>query len=346
MGRFIPRSESGLPDPQDNDPIDPSQRTGFVVHWDGGETPTTVQRERELMLAYERYHVSLGNGGFDYNLAVGPVSGDVYDGRGLDQRGTHAGGANTANLGVILIGGPGNLTEAGKQGLREAYALACQYTGRSLLQRVHSDINSTACPGDDVRAWVHGGGLVGANAPAGSDGASSGEYVGENITDRPTEDIQRLVGADPDNDYGTDTTAKVRAWQEPRGLVADGVWGPLSDAIGFPLKVDGALGVRSIARWQYVLGTPIDGEIDEEDSALVKEIQRRLNAAGARDWEGKELVVDGEGIYSNEDSEVGKFRTVWALQVYVGIEEPDGYLDAGDSETIRRVQTRLNEGRF
>lgn len=111
------------------------------------------------------------------------------------------------------------------------------------------------------------------------------------------------------------------------------------------LDIDGALGPRTITRWQQVLGTPADGVIDPTDSALTFEVQRRLNAAGARDWEGKSLVVDGEGIYSNLGRRVGKFRTIWALQAYLGT-TPDGYFDANDSAAVRALQSRLNEGRF
>lgn len=58
--------------------------------------------------------------------------------------------------------------------------------------------------------------------------------VGRNATTRPTAEIQRLVGATPDGDFGADTTAKVIAWQKANGLDADGVWGLASDAKGFP----------------------------------------------------------------------------------------------------------------
>ena len=58
--------------------------------------------------------------------------------------------------------------------------------------------------------------------------------TGRNITSRPTADIQRLVGATPDSVYGPDTTSKVKTWQGANGLDADGIWGPLSDAKGFP----------------------------------------------------------------------------------------------------------------
>lgn len=63
---------------------------------------------------------------------------------------------------------------------------------------------------------------------------------GRNITNRPTADIQRLVGASPvDGDYGPITSQKVAQWQAAHGLTSDGVWGPASDAKGFPTSPAG-----------------------------------------------------------------------------------------------------------
>lgn len=113
------------------------------------------------------------------------------------------------------------------------------------------------------------------------------------------------------------------------------------------LQVDGLLGGQSIRRWQEVLGTGADGVISTPRSAMVAEIQRRLNAAGARDWDGRELVVDGAGIYSNVGGRQGRTRTIYALQRYLGT-PADGYLDGppSGSAAIREVQRRLNAGTF
>lgn len=57
---------------------------------------------------------------------------------------------------------------------------------------------------------------------------------GRNATTRPTKDIQKLVGAEEDGQYGPNTSVKVAQWQEKNKLDADGIWGPASDALGFP----------------------------------------------------------------------------------------------------------------
>lgn len=175
MGSFITRVQSGLPGPTDGFFVHPSEKSRFVVHWDGGRNPVSAADEIALLHAYARHHVSNGWQGPAYNLAVGPITGNVYEYRGLSAVGTHAPGANRTGIGVILIGGPGNLTEAGKQGLRDAYALACQFAGHALTQEVHSDVVATACPGDDIRGWVHGGGLAGGHVPESGGGYAVAE---------------------------------------------------------------------------------------------------------------------------------------------------------------------------
>lgn len=121
------------------------------------------------------------------------------------------------------------------------------------------------------------------------------------------------------------------------------------------LDVDGCLGRLTITDWQEEMGTDVDGVISKPRSQLVEAVQRKLNAAGARDWDGRTLTVDGIGIESNDGHRfptgkttaypLGKSRTVWALQVYLGI-KPDGVLDASKSATIEAVQRKLNAGAF
>ncbi len=112
------------------------------------------------------------------------------------------------------------------------------------------------------------------------------------------------------------------------------------------LDVDGDLGVATIRRLQEVLGTPVDGKISTPKSTVVAEMQRRLNAAGARDWDGKLLVVDGVGLRSNHLARVplvGRWRTIWALQAHLGTTK-DGVLNRRSSEVVRELQRRLNAG--
>lgn len=102
------------------------------------------------------------------------------------------------------------------------------------------------------------------------------------------------------------------------------------------LAVDGRMGPLTIRRWQKIMGTPADGIISR-DSALVRAVQRHLNAAGAR----PRLVVDGAGI--RQDGR--RYATVRALQSYLGT-PADGILSVPVSPAVKALQRRLNTGRF
>lgn len=102
------------------------------------------------------------------------------------------------------------------------------------------------------------------------------------------------------------------------------------------LLVDGKLGPRTIAKWQHVMGTPVDGVITPGNSDLVRAVQRKLKATVRPD-----LVVDGDGIYQNGR----RYKTVEALQRYLGT-PVDGFMSSPVSEVVKAVQRRLNEQRF
>jgi peptidoglycan hydrolase-like protein with peptidoglycan-binding domain len=100
---------------------------------------------------------------------------------------------------------------------------------------------ATACPGgmDMDRVVCDARQLLG-QAVGTIAGSGNRDVIGRNYTSRPTADVQRLVGANPDGAYGTDTTAKVVAWQKAHGLAADGDWGTASDAKGFAAHASAA----------------------------------------------------------------------------------------------------------
>ena len=198
-------------------------RTGVVVHWDGGRNPKNRADAIVLLKAYDAQHRKQGWGGIGYNLAVDPVSGDVFEARGLNKEGAHAANANTPNLGVILIGGKGNLTDMGKRGLRDAYLKCLEYTGKkSLKQLVHSDINSTSCPGADIKKWVKAGGLT-ALLP--------GDVTVSGVSVKQVQARLVVHGVDVgkfgvDGIVGPDTINAIRVFQKASKLTVDGIVGP------------------------------------------------------------------------------------------------------------------------
>lgn len=154
--------------------------------------------------------------------------------------------------------------------------------------------------------------------------------VGGNRTSRPTVDVQKLVGANPDGVYGPATTEKVKAWQRANGLEADGIWGPASDAKGFPAPVqasklseDGVWGEATTAALQTVLHVmPVDG-IRGPDT--VRAIQRAVGLTGA----------DVDGLWGR--------TTARHLQAAIGLTGADVDGDFGP-RSVTRLQQYLNGG--
>lgn len=111
---------------------------------------------------------------------------------------------------------------------------------------------------------------------------------------------------------------------------------PKPPAIPAKLAVDNELGPKTIRRWQEIMGTTPDGVIDEEDSQLVRAVQKKL-----RDTVDRNLVIDGQGI--RQDGRT--YKTVFALQRY--LKSPvDGKMSVPKSLVVGALQRRLNEGWF
>lgn len=106
-------------------------------------------------------------------------------------------------------------------------------------------------------------------------------------------------------------------------------WVPVSNT-NVPLTVDGKLGPKTIAKWQTVMGTKVDGKIDKGDSELIRAVQVKLK--GTVDHR---LEVDGR---------LGP-KTIGALQRYLGT-PVDQRISPENSTVIKALQRRLNEGRF
>lgn len=159
---MIPRSETKLPNLTDSALYThtPNEVTKFVVHYGDSPTLRTAEEELATLKSYDSWHRKQGWGGIGYNLAVGPVTGNVYEARGLNRVGAHAKGHNRDSIGVVILGGDDALTEQAKQGLRRAYGMANDWAKKTLDPMGHRDVASTSCPGDSAYAWLASGGLT------------------------------------------------------------------------------------------------------------------------------------------------------------------------------------------
>ena len=149
--------------------VSPSARRFFVVHW-----PVMGTRdERQWCRDIERMHRGQGWAAAPgYNFLVG-MSGTIYEGAGRDVRGIHSPPHNTDGWGCCVLqpstgaGVPtAPISPAAKTATRALYDWLCSVSGRSLNQWWHGRDFATACPGNDLRAWVAGGMQTGAPAPA------------------------------------------------------------------------------------------------------------------------------------------------------------------------------------
>lgn len=113
------------------------------------------------------------------------------------------------------------------------------------------------------------------------------------------------------------------------------------------LDEDGEMGPATIARFQQVMGTPIDGELDDDGSPAVEAFQQFLNAvvgADAQQQLNGEPALDVDGIAGPATWRVFQYLVMAWHPEYV----PDGW-DFGDwidgeagEATIRALQRALN----
>lgn len=109
----------------------------------------------------------------------------------------------------------------------------------------------------------------------------------------------------------------------------------------FELIDDGIAAEGTIARWQQVMGTPIDGFITQgARSSLTVAVQSLLVARGHS--VGK-AGIDGRGLYSNTNGPTPKSDTQGALQDFLGTPR-DRYLSK-PSTAVGVLQRRLNAAR-
>lgn len=143
---------------------------GQTLHYGGSSPwPATVDRSTParfaattdharcatILRAWQAFHIDdRGWTDLAYNSAVCP-HGHRYDGRGVDRRsaanGTNAGNKRSCAT-VYIAGGNDPVTDAAK---RAFHAEADRFGAP--LRWNHSDWKSTACAGDQVRAWQAAG---------------------------------------------------------------------------------------------------------------------------------------------------------------------------------------------
>lgn len=114
---------------------------------------------------------------------------------------------------------------------------------------------------------------------------------------------------------------------------------PAARTIRPVLDTDGKIGYKTVCQWQRVMGTPVDGEISGQ---YVVWYRPRLYAVTHRNHRGSTLVRAIQRKYGLRQTGLLDRRTIRYIQRDVGA-DPDGILGW---DTARRIQIRLNTGRF
>jgi len=181
-------------------------------------------------------------GGISYSFVI-PPSGRVFEGISIGRIGAHTYRRNSGSVGIVLVGNYMTQTVSGQQktalaGLLQ-HGVAQGWWRIPTLTGGHRDVYPTACPGTNAYADIPA-----INALAGGRAVATSAPVSA-----PAPVPAKPVDARPRN--------------------ADG---------SLTLPVDGNQGGATNARWQEVMGTPIDGVLSKP-SGVVRADQTFLNAS-------------------------------------------------------------------
>lgn len=129
-----------------------TERTAFVVHWDGAHPVRDTGAA--VLQRIDREHRARGWAGIGYNHVV-QGDGRVWEGRGWGFVGAHCPGMNRVGIGVQVAVGTGqHPTSAALAALAGLYGEACERAGRALQLTTHAAHYATECPGPDLTGWV------------------------------------------------------------------------------------------------------------------------------------------------------------------------------------------------
>jgi hypothetical protein len=134
-------------------PWAPGGPTGLVVHWVGGAGSLGIQTHGDCpsrIRAIQRYEMNTGYSDIAYSLVCCP-HGSVYAGRGLEMRSAANGPSANGTMPSVclLLNEADAMTPAMEDAIR---TLRREHTPGPL--RGHREVNTTACPGVRVQAWI------------------------------------------------------------------------------------------------------------------------------------------------------------------------------------------------
>ncbi|MFC8801753.1 N-acetylmuramoyl-L-alanine amidase [Promicromonospora sp. NPDC057138] len=246
----------------------------------------SIAAEAEQMRALESVGQSRFGTGISYNVVIFP-SGRAYQGVSWNRRGTHTGGRNSTSRSICFAGNYETNQPTAAQ-ISTAAAIYREGKQRWWTQGAplygHRDVSQTACPGrnlyarlDDIRA--------GSGTTPPSPGEPGGLVVDGFWGSSTTRRVQQELGTTVDGVVSSQSVA----WRDSNpGLTTGWQWvtnadgsrmiAALQRTIGMASdERDGKIGPQTIRALQRYLGTPVDGVISRDSSAVMA-LQHRLNA--------------------------------------------------------------------
>jgi hypothetical protein len=261
--RIVSRKEWGARQPM---PATKAQvpATELWLHHDAiGSAPAGAADEALRMRRLEGIASSRFGSGHtvSYTFAVMP-SGAVLEGHGVDRRGTHTKGHNTAGRGIVWAGNYETMQPTAAQieatGVLIAFGYKQRWWNVTKLTGPHRAVRATACPGDNaveaipaVNRAAERARSLNARTPAPSMAQRARVAArrrrpldlprvilryrpGQPLTkSEAVRMVQLAVGMSnrqADGIYGPTTAQWVKVAQHRLGVVADGVYGPATEA--------------------------------------------------------------------------------------------------------------------
>lgn len=240
--RIAPRTEWGGP----AEPIGhPTSGAKLLVvihhshrpHLDCG---VTEESEQDAILGMHRYHAGKGWGGISYNFLVFQ-SGNVYEGRGWNRVGAHTVGRNSSSVGICLVM-DGEAHAPTKAAIEATMALVTEgvrlgHIAPTHARAPHDRFQQKVCPGQRVKD----SGLISGAVPPVERGAAVAPFptlrLGSGGKNAPADifeavrELQRRLGMPAHlrtGYFGSRTTEYVKEYQAARGLMSDGIVGPVT----------------------------------------------------------------------------------------------------------------------
>lgn len=133
---------------------------GWFVHYVGADMntcPTVAQSAASMRSLQAQAQAGIHGDtyiDFPYNFAVDPC-GRIFEGRGFDAQGGATANNNSTSLSVVYLGGPNTpVTPEARDALRWLTQEGARRKPSLVFVQPHSAVYATACPGNELRAFV------------------------------------------------------------------------------------------------------------------------------------------------------------------------------------------------